>query len=205
MELNDQRMEQVKALHGCSLKLGLNLLSSINYAILIGYAKCGCIVLARKLFDEERIDVKDIITWNSIIGANVKHGDWPQCFKLYNWMKQLNLNWIKLLFLVLLNLKKVEYFFKEMREIYGCQPNQEHYACMVDLLGRAGRIDVARELINEMPFKPDTRVWGPLLSACKLHSETKLAESAAEKLLTMEPENAGNYVLLSNMYAVAGK
>ncbi|KAE8661640.1 hypothetical protein F3Y22_tig00113725pilonHSYRG01600 [Hibiscus syriacus] len=91
-----------------------------------------------------------------------------------------------------------------MREIYGCQHNQEHYVCMVDLLGRAGRIDVARELIDEMPFKPDTRVWGPLLSACKLHSETKLAESAAEKLLTMEPENARNYVLLSNMSAAAG-
>ena len=92
-----------------------------------------------------------------------------------------------------------------MRENYGCLPSQEHYACMVDLLGRAGHINEARELVKEMPFKPDTRVWGPLLSACKLHSETKFAESAAEKLLTMEPENAGNYVLLSNIYAAAGK
>ncbi|KAE8682056.1 putative ALA-interacting subunit 2-like isoform X1 [Hibiscus syriacus] len=178
MELNDQRigaLEQVKALHGCSLKLGPNLLSSINSAILIGYAKCGCIVLARKLFDEERIDVKDIITWNSIIDANAKHEDWSQCFKLYNRMKRLNLKLDQVTFLGLLT------------------------------AWRAGRIDVARELLNEMPFKPDTRVWGPLLSACKLHLETKLAESAAEKLLTMEPENAGNYVLLSNMYAVAGK
>ncbi|KAE8711860.1 hypothetical protein F3Y22_tig00110271pilonHSYRG00191 [Hibiscus syriacus] len=189
MELNDQRtgaLEQVKAFHGCSLKLGLNLLSSVNSAILIGYAKCGYIVLARKLFDEEGIDVNDIITWNSIIGANAKHGDWSQCFKLYNQMKRLNLKLDQVTFLSLLTVcvnsglvKEGRVFFKEIREIYSCQPNQEHYACMVDLRGRAGRIDVARELINEMPFKPDTRVWGPLLSACKLHSETKLAESAA--------------------------
>ncbi|KAL4387175.1 hypothetical protein GQ457_09G004000 [Hibiscus cannabinus] len=210
--VNIGALEQVKALHGYSLKLGLNSLSSVNSALLIGYAKCGCIVLARKLFDEEKIDVKDIITWNSMISAHAKHGDWSQCFELYNQMKRLKLKPDQVTFLGLLTacvnsglVKEGRAFFKEMREIYGCQPNQEHYACMVDLLGRAGHINEARELVNEMPFKPDTRVWGPLLSACKLHSETKLAESAAEKLLTMEPENAGNYVLLSNIYAAAGK
>ncbi|KAE8696325.1 putative ALA-interacting subunit 2-like isoform X1 [Hibiscus syriacus] len=185
-------IEQVKALHGYSLKLDLNLLSSVNSAILIGYAKCGCVVLARKLFDEEGIDVKDIITWNSMISANLKL---DQVTFLGLLTACVNSGYVK----------EGRIFFKEMREIYGCQPNQAHYACMVDLLGRAGHIDVARELIDEMPFKPDTRVWGPLLSACKLHSETKLEESAAEKLLTMEPEKAGNYVLLLNIYAAAGK
>ncbi|KAE8719998.1 mediator of RNA polymerase II transcription subunit 16-like [Hibiscus syriacus] len=210
--VNTGALEQVRALHGYSLKLGLNLMSSVNSSFPIGNAKCGCIVLARKLFDEEEIDVKDIITWNSMISAHAKHGDWSQCFELYNRMKWLNMKLDQVTFLGLLTacinsglVKEGGTFFKEMREIYGCQPNQEHYACMVDLLGRAGRIDEARELVDEMPFKPDTRVWGPLLSACKLHSETKLAESAAEKLLTMEPENAGNYVLLSNIYAAAGK
>ncbi|KAE8674213.1 mediator of RNA polymerase II transcription subunit 16-like [Hibiscus syriacus] len=210
--VNIGALEQVKSLHGYSLKLGLNFLSSVNSALLIGYAKCGCIVLARKLFDEEEIDVKDIITWNSMISANAKHGDWSQCFELYNRMKRLNLKPDQVTFLALLTacvnsglVKEGRVFFKEMKVIYGCQPNQEHYACMVDLLGRSGHINEARELVDKMPFKPDTRVWGPLLSACKLHSETKLAESAAEKLLTMEPENAGNYVLLSNIYAAAGK
>ncbi|XP_022715503.1 pentatricopeptide repeat-containing protein At1g11290, chloroplastic-like [Durio zibethinus] len=210
--VNIGSLEQVKCLHGYSLKFGLNLLSSVNSALLISYAKCGCIVMARKLFDEEKIDGKDIITWNSMISAHAKHGDWSQCCELYNQMKHLNLKLDQVTFLGLLTacvnsglVKEGREFFKEMREVYGCQPNQEHYACMVDLLGRAGHINEARELVKEMPFKPDTRVWGPLLSACKLHSETKFAESAAEKLLTMEPENAGNYVLLSNIYAAAGK
>ena len=77
---------------------------------------------------------------------------------------------------------------KEMRESYRYQPNQEHYGCMVDLLGRAGRISEAEELIRTMPFKPDARVWGPLLSACKMHSEIGVvAVFAAEKLVSMEP------------------
>ncbi|XWS19877.1 hypothetical protein CRYUN_Cryun31cG0053900 [Craigia yunnanensis] len=210
--VNIGALEQVKCLHGYSLKFGLNLLSSVNSALLISYAKCGCIDMARKLFDDEKIDGKDIITWNSMISAHAKHGDWSQCFELYNQMKQLKMKLEQVTFLGLLTacvnsglVKEGRAFFKEMREMYGCQPSQEHYACMVDLLGRAGHINEARELVKKMPFKPDTRVWGPLLSACKLHSETKFAESAAEKLLTMEPENAGNYVLLSNIYAAAGK
>ncbi|RYR50602.1 hypothetical protein Ahy_A07g037234 isoform C [Arachis hypogaea] len=76
---------------------------------------------------------------------------------------------------------------------------------MVDLLGRAGQIDKASEIIDAIPFKPDARVYGPLLSACKLHSETHFAEVAAPKLINTEPKNAGNYVLLSNIYAAAGK
>ncbi|XVF25435.1 hypothetical protein REPUB_Repub13aG0212100 [Reevesia pubescens] len=210
--VNIGALEQVKCLYGYSLKFGLNMLSSVNSAFLISYAKCGCIDMARKLFDEEKIDGKDIITWNSMISGHAKHGDWSKCFELYNQMKQLNLKMDQVTFLGLLTacvnsglVKEGRIFFKEMREIYGCQASQEHYACMVDLLGRAGHINEARGIVKEMPFKPDTRVWGPLLSAHKLHSETKFAESAAEKLLTMEPENAGNYVLLSNIYAAAGK
>ncbi|MBA0756561.1 hypothetical protein Gogos_020234 [Gossypium gossypioides] len=210
--LNIGALEQVKCLHGYSLKFGLNLLSSVNSALLISYAKCGCIVFARKLFDEEKIDGKDVITWNSMISAYAKHGNWSECFELYNQMKPLKLKLDQVTFLGLLTacvnsglVKEGRAVFKEMREIYGCQPSQEHYACLVDLLGRAGHINEAREVVKEMPFKPDTRVWGHLLSACKLHSQTKFAESAAEKLLTMEPENAGNYVLLSNIYAAAGK
>ncbi|KAA8519453.1 hypothetical protein F0562_013672 [Nyssa sinensis] len=166
--------------------------------------------MARKLFDAEEIYNKDVVTWNSMISAYSKHGDWFQCFNLYNQMKEEKLRPDCVTFLGLLtacvNSGSVEEgweCFKEMTETYDCQPNQEHYACMVDLLGRAGHMKEASELINSMPFKPDARVWGPLLSACKMHSETKLAEFAAEKLMSMEPKNAGNYVLLSNIYAGA--
>ncbi|KAK9268301.1 hypothetical protein L1049_010744 [Liquidambar formosana] len=208
--VNIGALEQVKYLHGYSIKYSLNSIP-VNTALLISYSKCGCIQMARKLFDEEEIDGKDIITWNSMISAYSKHGEWCQCFDLYNQMKQSKSKPDRVTFLALLTACVNSGFvregwdcFKEM-ETYGCQPNQEHYACMVDLLGRTGHINEATDLIKTMPFEPDARVWGPLLSACKMHSETRLAEYAAEKLLTMEPKNAGNYILLSNIYAAAGK
>ncbi|BFG28149.1 hypothetical protein CerSpe_144230 [Prunus speciosa] len=205
-------LETVKYLHGYSVKLSLNSLSSVNTAFLVSYAKCGCIEMAWKLFDEENINDKDQVTWNSMIGAYAKHGDWYRSFELYNQMKELRLKPDQVTFLGVLTacvnaglVQEGKVCFKEMVETYNCRPSQEHYACMVDLLGRAGHVNEARELVKSMPFKPDARVWGPLLSACKLHSEPGVAEFAAEKLITMEPKNAGNYILLANIYAAAGK
>ncbi|KAF2305476.1 hypothetical protein GH714_005634 [Hevea brasiliensis] len=209
--VNVGALEQVKYLHGYSIKCCITKLASVNTALLISYAKCGCIEMARKLFDEETVN-KDIITWNSMISAYAKHGASSECFNLYRQMKQSNLEPDEITFLGLLTtcvntglVKEGQELFKEMMETYACHPSQEHYACMVDLLGRAGHVNEARELIKTMPFKPDAPVWGPLLSACKMQSETKLAEFAAEKLISMEPRNAGNYILLSNIYAAAGK
>lgn len=210
--VNIGALENVKYFHGYSMKLGLNSLSTVNTAFLVSYAKCGCIEMARKLFDEENINDKDLITWNSMIGAYAKHGDWYLSFKLYNQMKDLSMKPDQVTFLGLLTacvnaglVQEGKKCFEEMIEKYGYQPSQEHYACMADLLGRAGHVNEASELIKSMPFKPDARVWGPLLSACKLHPETGVAEFVAEKLITMEPKNAGNFILLANKYAAAGK
>ncbi|KAI4300042.1 hypothetical protein L6164_033461 [Bauhinia variegata] len=205
-------LEYVRYLHGHSLKVSLDSLTSVKTSLLTSYAKCGCIEIARELFDEEKSSYKDLIAWNSMISAYAKHGEWFQCFQLYNQMKLSNIIPDRVTFLGLLTacvnsglVKEGKDIFMEMMEIYGYQPSQEHHACMVDLLGRAGHIDEAREIIKTMPFKPDARVWGPLLSACKMHSETQFAEFAADNLINMEPKNAGNYILLSNIYAAAGK
>lgn len=205
-------LEQVKYLYGYSMKCGLTSFPSVTTAFLASYAKCGCIEMAQKLFEEDEFTHKDVIAWNSMIGAYSYHGNWLQCFKMYSQLKLTNLKPDQVTFLSVLtacvnsgSVNEGWECFKEMTEKYGCQPKEEHYACMVDLLGRAGRINEALELINSMPFKPDARVWGPLLSACKLHADMKVAELAAERLITMEPKNAGNYILLSNIYAAAGK
>lgn len=80
-----------------------------------------------------------------------------------------------------------------------------HYACVVDLLGRASRINEAFEFINKMPFVPTPAIWGSLLGACRVHSNFEIGEFAGRQLLEIEPENAGNYVVLSNLYASAGR
>lgn len=96
-------------------------------------------------------------------------------------------------------------FFKAMEKEFGIPPKLEHYGCMVDLLGRAGELKEAYDLIQSMPMKPDSVVWGALLGACSFHCNVELAEKAAESLFELEPWNPANYVILSNIYASAGR
>lgn len=93
------------------------------------------------------------------------------------------------------------WYFNSMSTKYGLKPLKDHYTCMVDLLGRAGLLVEAKELIVSMPMPPDGVVWGSLLAACKVHHDIELGSFVAERLLELDPENSGPYVLLSNMYA----
>lgn len=95
--------------------------------------------------------------------------------------------------------------FKSMKQKFGITPKLEHYGCMVDLLGRAGELQEAYDLIQGMPMKPDNVIWGALLGACSFHGNVELAEKAAESLCELEPWNPANYVILSNIYASAGQ
>lgn len=92
-----------------------------------------------------------------------------------------------------------------MEKDFSITPKLEHYGCMVDLLGRAGLLNEAYNLIKTMPMEPDSVIWGALLGACSFHGEIKLAEIAAEFLFKLEPWNTGNHVILSNIYASSGK
>ncbi|MBA0798837.1 hypothetical protein Gohar_009391 [Gossypium harknessii] len=92
-----------------------------------------------------------------------------------------------------------------MSREHGLVPLKDHYTCMVDLLGRAGSLDEAKNLIETMPMKPDAVVWGSLLGACKVHRNIRLGKYVTEKILEIDPSNSGPYVLLSNMYAELGR
>ncbi|KAM5550932.1 hypothetical protein ABKV19_027334 [Rosa sericea] len=92
-----------------------------------------------------------------------------------------------------------------MSTVYNLRPQTEHYGCMVDLLGRAGLINEAEEFVNNMPIETDAFVWGALLGACRIHGKVELAETVMMKLLKVEPERDGAYVLMSNIYSSANK
>lgn len=96
-------------------------------------------------------------------------------------------------------------YFKSMHQEFGISAKAEHYTCMIDLLGRAGRLADAQALMREMPMEPDATMWGALLGASRIHKNSKLGQEAAEKIFEMEPDNSGMYVLLSNMYASSGR
>ena len=96
-------------------------------------------------------------------------------------------------------------YFYSMTEDFGISPTSEHFSCMVDLLGRAGLLEEAKNLIDGMPFKPNAAIWGALLGACRTHCESKLAEVAVRNLLEFDVEESGSYILLANIYLDSGK
>ncbi|KAG6518908.1 hypothetical protein ZIOFF_022394 [Zingiber officinale] len=95
--------------------------------------------------------------------------------------------------------------FESMEKVYGITPGPEHYSCMVDLLGRCGRVEEAVELLGRMDGEPDATVWKSLLAACRVHRNIPLAERAAECLFKLAPEDAVPYVMLANVYTAAGR
>ena len=96
-------------------------------------------------------------------------------------------------------------YLSQMQNLYGIEPKLEHYACVVDMLGRAGQLSEALKLILEMPEEPDAGIWSSLLSSCRIYGDWDMGAKVAEKLLALEPDKAENYVLLSNLYAGSGK
>ncbi|KAK1401884.1 Pentatricopeptide repeat-containing protein [Heracleum sosnowskyi] len=174
------------------------------------YMKCGDLVKARLLF--ERFSSKDIVMWNSIITGYSQHGLGEEALRVFYEMMSLGIGADNVTFVGVLSAcsytGKVEEglkIFELMKSKYLVEPRTEHYACMVDLLGRAGRLTEAMKLVNVMPVEADAVVWGSLLGACRTHMNMDLAEIAAKKLSQLEPENAGPKILLSNLYASKGK
>lgn len=97
------------------------------------------------------------------------------------------------------------YYFRYMTDVHGIEPTKEHYGSLVDLLARAGRLEEARKVIDEMPMSPDASVLGALLGACRIHGNVKLGEKIGKRLIELEPANSGRYVILANIYADCGK
>ncbi|KAK3000029.1 hypothetical protein RJ639_024332 [Escallonia herrerae] len=95
-------------------------------------------------------------------------------------------------------------YFDSIKIDYKIETDIEHYGYLVDLLGRTGCLDRGLQTIKKMPMKPDSVIWGSLLSSCRTHGNLDIAVVAIEHLLELEPDNTGNYVLLSNIYAVLG-
>ncbi|XVF31598.1 hypothetical protein REPUB_Repub17cG0004900 [Reevesia pubescens] len=179
----------------------------VNSALIDMFAKCGNVDMARMVFD--RTLDKDVVVWSAMIVGYGLHGRGREALDLYQLMKQAGVCPNDVTFLGLLTACNHSscvvdgwQLFHCMKD-YGVEPRHQHYACVVDLLGRAGYLDQAYDFIMNMPMEPGVSVWGALLSACKIHRHVTLGEFAAEQLFSLESYNTGHYVQLSNLYASA--
>ncbi|KAI3809322.1 hypothetical protein L1987_25293 [Smallanthus sonchifolius] len=183
----------------------------LNNSLITMYARCGAITEARAIFEEMKSH-KDVISWNAMIGGYASHGYANKALELFGVMKELLIKPTYITFISVLNAcantglaEEGRMHFKSMVNDFGIEPRVEHFATLVDIVGRSGQLDEAMDVIKGMPIEPDKAVWGALLGACKVHNNIKLARVAAEALIRLEPESSTAYVLLHNMYVDIGQ
>lgn len=180
----------------------------LQNALINMHARCGNLMRARAIFND--MPEKNLVSWTAIIGGYGMHGQGEIAVQLFDEMIRAGIHPDGTAFVSVLSAcshagltDRGLGYFNAMERNYGLRPGSEHYSCIVDLLGRAGRLKEARELIESMSEEPDGAVWGSLLGACKIHRNVELAELAFQRVIKLEPTNIGYYVLLSNIYSEA--
>jgi len=174
------------------------------------YAKCGSMEEAWRVFN--KMSSHDVVSWNALLRGFAMHGHGEETLQHFEQMCEEGVEPDDVTFLCLLSACSHAGLVQEglrcygsMSAVYKISAKLEHYTCMVDLLGRAGHLHEAEKMIKTMPCKPDAAAWKALLGACRIHGNTEMGERVAKQVLEVDPKNAAGYVLLSNIYAAAGR
>ncbi|XP_027365988.1 pentatricopeptide repeat-containing protein At4g02750-like [Abrus precatorius] len=201
--------EEGRQTYALVIKHGFDSDLSVSNALITMYSKCGGIIDSELAFGQ--ISHPDLVSWNTIIAAFAQHGFYDKARSYFDQMVTLRVQPDGITFLSLLSaccragkVGESMNLFRLMVHDYGIPPRPEHYACLVDVMSRAGQIQRACKIILEMPFKADSSIWGAILAACSVHLDVKVGELAARRILNFDPFNSGAYVMLSNIYAAAG-
>ncbi|KAL9828895.1 putative pentatricopeptide repeat-containing protein [Arabidopsis thaliana] len=178
----------------------------VGNALIDMYFKCGCSEKAQKVFHD--MDQRDKFTWTAMVVGLANNGQGQEAIKVFFQMQDMSIQPDDITYLGVLSacnhsgmVDQARKFFAKMRSDHRIEPSLVHYGCMVDMLGRAGLVKEAYEILRKMPMNPNSIVWGSLLGASRLHNDEPMAELAAKKILELEPDNGAVYALLCNIYA----
>ncbi|RVX12754.1 Pentatricopeptide repeat-containing protein [Vitis vinifera] len=199
-----------KELHGLIYRMGLDMNVFVATALIDMYSKCGTVKDAWDVFD--RIPIKNVASWNAMIGCYGKHGLVDSSIQLFERMQAEGMQANHITLISVLSacshgglVEKGLTIFRSMKEKYGVEISQEHYSCVLDLLCRSGRMVEAYELFKEMPIEVTDSIVGAFFNGCKIHGRRDLAKRMAEDILRMELKRPGGFVTLSNIYAADGE
>lgn len=202
-------LDQGKCIHGLILKMQMKVDAFLGSALIDMYCKCGSVESAFLVFRQPT--KKDVTVWTTMIMGYALHGYGNKALDLFFEMQRFVMPNDVTFVAVLTACSHCGFvdeglnLFYGMKEKFSIEPGVEHYGCLVDLLGRSGRLAEAKDVIEKMPIEPSRSIWGAMLSACRAHGNMEVAEIASKKLLKLEPEKEGGYVLLSNIYASCEK
>ncbi|KAH6759734.1 Tetratricopeptide repeat superfamily protein [Perilla frutescens var. frutescens] len=199
-----------KGIHVQVIKRSLESDIFLGTSIIHMYCKCGRVSAARRAFD--RMNEKNVKTWSALIAGYGMHGQAREALEVLSEMIRLGIKPNSISFVSVLSacchaglVDEGWHWFCTMQHRFKIKPTVEHYGCMVDLLGRAGYLKKAYDLILEMRVRPDLVIWCSLLASCRIHKNVELGEISARKLFELDPNNSGYYTLLSHIYADAGR
>ncbi|KAJ8761338.1 hypothetical protein K2173_001394 [Erythroxylum novogranatense] len=205
-----EALDKGREIHTVAFKLGLDTDVYVGNSLLIMYHECGNIHDA--LAEFKIIKEKNVVSWNAIITGSAQHGYAIWALIFYTQMIRAGVDPDEITFTGILSacnhsglLQKGRCFFKYISRYKVTKLKLQHYACMVDILSRSGKLDEAEELLRNIPMQANSMVWLALLSACRIHSNIAIAERAAKCIFELEPHCSAAYVLLSNLYASAGR
>ncbi|KAL3644281.1 hypothetical protein CASFOL_012213 [Castilleja foliolosa] len=192
--------------HSYSWKSGLNNDVFVQNALINMYSKCGSLKDALQMFDE--MTIRDCVSWSALISAYGLYGYTEEALCVFYEMQRSGVKADEVIYLAVLSacnhgglVDEGKRLFERASKDVNMSLTMEHYACFIDLLGRAGELQDACDVICGMPMKPSSRILSSLVSACKLHGRLDIAESLGRVLVGIEPENAANHTLLSMIYA----
>ncbi|KAI5067652.1 hypothetical protein GOP47_0018180 [Adiantum capillus-veneris] len=197
-----------KLLHDQIIRRGFVTELSVGNALIDMYSKCGSLADACTVFGD--MPNQGIITWSTLLAAYAQHNDYLSVFECFEKMQKIGVRPNSVTFVSLLSAcsqkgftdKGYEYFFS-MKASYGLKPTTEHYNCLIDLLGRGGRMHEAEHLLATMPFQDKFMGWKSLLSHCKVYNQVKRARRCFNRLVVIDPKDASVYALMLDIYANA--
>lgn len=203
---NLSSLEEGKKVHGLRIKRGTEIDVCVDNALVDMYAKCGCMDDARGAF--RLMNYRSVISWTTMIMGCAQNGQAREALEIFEEMRLEGVEPNDITLICVLYacsqggfIDKGWKYFSSMTHDHGISPGEDHYACMVNLLGRGGHTKEAEELILKMPFQPGVLVWQTLLGACQVHGDTETGKRAAERALELDRKDPSTYVLLSNMHA----
>lgn len=199
-----------KEVHGYAVRRSYDQNIYVVTAVIDMYAKLGFIHVARRVFD--RLQSRSLIIWTAMISAYAAHGDASLALGLYDQMLDRGIRPDPVTLTSVLTACAHSGLVREAWDVFnamplkcGIRPVVEHYACMIGVLSRAGKLSEAAKLISEMPIEPTAKVWGALLHGASVYGDVEMGKFVCDHLFEIEPENTGSYIIMANLYSRAGR
>ncbi|KAK7265800.1 hypothetical protein RJT34_33423 [Clitoria ternatea] len=202
-------LEFGERIHGYIVEHGYEGALNLSNSLISMYSRCGCVDKAYEVF--KGTANKGVVSWSAMISGLAMNGYGREAIEAFEDMLRIGIQPDNQTFTGLLSacshsgmVDEGMSFLDRMSKEFGINPNVHHYGCVVDLLGRAGLLEKAYQLIISMVVKPDSTIWRTLLGACRIHGHVTLGERVIEHLIELKAQEAGDYVLLLNIYSSAG-